>query len=199
MFPVLNSLMSLPLLHSSLCISLLSDTRMLNNYIFLNKSVDAASKRSKACCHSEVPSLDLSGYRFILNGNYLPVATTYRAMLVLSTRTELQAYIAKNTPCNHWWRLPLSTEFIFCNFFKYLWNPLFKITLGLPLVTACTGISKVSWKVFLNITEKNPSASTTIIFGSPNGTKKFPKDHYAAWYDVIYFSPVAVPNPNTVI
>ena len=67
------------------------------------------------------------------------------------------------------------------------------------LATSCTGISKVSWEVFLSIPEKSPSAYTTIIFGSPNGTKEFPKAYCAAWYGVIYFSPVSAPRPNIVI
>ena len=42
--PVSNSLMSLSLLPSSLCLILLLDTRMLNRSIFINRSGDAASK-----------------------------------------------------------------------------------------------------------------------------------------------------------
>ena len=67
------------------------------------------------------------------------------------------------------------------------------------ILETCTGISKVSWKVFLEIQAKIPSASTTIIFGSPNGIKKFPKSHCAAYSNVIYFKPIAASIPNPVI
>ena len=60
-------------------------------------------------------------------------------------------------------------------------------------------ISKVYCKLLMNIPAKIPSASTTIIFGSPNVTNKFPKSHSAAWSDVIYFIPMAAPIPNPVI
>ena len=39
----------------------------------------------------------------------------------------------------------------------------------------------------------------TINFGIPNGTKKFPKDHHATWYDVIYSSTLDDTIPNTFI
>ena len=169
------------LLRSSLCLSLLWDTRMLNSSLCLNRSGDAASKCSKTFCHSEVPSLDLFGDISIGNGNYLLIDTTYRAMAVPYTGPVFQAYITKKTPCNHWWRLTLSAEFIFCNLFKYLQNPSFIIVLWFTLATECTGIIKFSWKFLLKIPSKIPSASTTIIFGSPNGTKKFSKSHCVAW------------------
>ena len=95
--------------------------------------------------------------------------------------------------------MTFSDDFIFCNLLKYLWNLSFIITLWLPLATACTGIRKVYWEIFLNIPGKIPSASETIIFGSPNGTKKFPKYHHAAWSDVIYFITVSAARPNPVI
>ena len=40
----------------------------------------------------------------------------------------------------------------------------------------------------LEHSRKSPSTSTTIIFGSPNGTNNFPKFHCADWYDVISFT-----------
>ena len=46
---------------------------------------------------------------------------------------------------------------------------------------------------------KSPSASTTIIFGNPNETKKFLRSHRATWYHVIYFIILASPIPNHVI
>ena len=116
--PASNSLMSLPLLRSSLCLSLLLYTRMLNNYICLNIIGDAASKWSNACCHYEVPFLNLAGDSSIGNGNSLPIATTDKSISVLSTGPAFQAYSAKNTPWKHWLRLPLSTYFIFCTLFK---------------------------------------------------------------------------------
>ena len=67
--PVSNYLMSLTLLRSSLCLSLFSDNRMLNNSICINMSGDEASQLSKAYSTSEVPSCDLSGDRSI--GNWI--------------------------------------------------------------------------------------------------------------------------------
>ena len=93
----------------------------------------------------------------------------------------------------------MSAEIIFCTLFMYLLNPSFIIALWLPLATECTGISKVYCKLLMNIPAKIPSASTTIIFGSPNVTNKFPKSHSAAWSDVIYFISMAAPIPNPVI
>ena len=55
-------------------------------------------------------------------------------------------------------------------------------------------LGKYSWK-----SQKIPSASTTIIFGSSNGTKKFPKPHCVTRSDIIYFSPLAATNPNNFI
>ena len=115
------------------------------------------------------------------------------------TGPSFQAESTNNTPCDHWWRILLYSEVIFSALFKYRWNPSFLIALWLPLETTCTGTSKVSWKVFLNIPGKNPSISKTIIFEVSNGTKKFPKAHCVTWYGVIYFSPVAAPIPNPVI
>ena len=146
--------MILTLLCSSLCLSLLSDTRMLNISLCLNISGDSASNWYKACCPSELPPLNLSGDRSIGNGKYLPISTTDQEMPFLSTGPTCQEYSTKNTPCNHWWSPPLSSEFIFCNFFKYLWNPSFIIYFWFPLETACTGIIKVSWRLFLDIPEK---------------------------------------------
>ena len=142
------------MLRSSLCLSLLSYTRMLKNYLCLNRSGDAPSEGSKDFCSSELPSLNLAGDRSIGNGNSLPIATTDCAMPVPSTGTELQAYSENIMPYNYWWRLPFSADFIFCTLFKHLWNPSFIIASWLPLETACTGIIRVSWKFFLNIPEK---------------------------------------------
>ena len=64
---------------------------------------------------------------------------------------------------------------------------------------SCTGISEVYQKVFLDITEKSKSASTTINFGSPNRTNYFPKSHHTIWSDIIYFIPLAATIPNNVI
>ena len=178
--PVSNFLMSLTLLRSSLCLILLSDTGLLNTSIYLNRSRDADSNWLKDCCTSEIPSLDLADDRSIGYGNSLPIDTTYREMSVPSTGPAFQAYSANNTPYNHWWRLTLYIEFIFCTLSKYIQNPSFIITLRFPLATACTGISNVSWKVSLKIPGKIPSTSTTIVFGSPNETRKFPKYHRAA-------------------
>ena len=120
-------------------------------------------------------------------------------MSVTSNGPGLQEYSAKNMPCNHWWRLPLYAEFIFCTLFKHLQKPSFIVDLWLPLENACTRIFKIPWKVFLNIPEKIPSSPITIIFGRPNGTKKFPKAYRTAWSNVIYSSLVAAPIPNTII
>ena len=101
-------------------------------------------------------------------------------------------------PCNHWWRLTLSAELIFCALFKYLRNTSFLITLCFTLATVCTGISKVYWKVFLNIPEKF-HLHPQICFGIPNGTKNLLKAHCAAWSDIISFIPVAAAIPNPFI
>ena len=127
------------------------------------------------------------------------MSNTYWFLSVLSPRTTFQSQHSNNKPCNHWWRLPLCAEFIFCVFFKYLQNPSFIIALWLLLANECTGISKVSWELFLNIPFKSPYLFTTIILGNPNGTKKFPKSHCTAWSDVIYFIPMATPWKNHVI
>ena len=120
-------------------------------------------------------------------------------MSVMSTGTALQEYSANNRPGKYWWWLPFSADFIFFTLFKYLWNPSFIFSLVVAPFNACTEISKVYWKVFLNITAKNSSASTTIIFGIPNTTNKFPKSHCAAWYDLIYFRPTDDPILNPFI
>ena len=119
-------------------------------------------------------------------------------MSVPSTWPVLQAYSENNKPCNHWLRLPLSTGFILCTLFKYLQDYAFLIYLWLLLATSCTGISKLSW-IFLHITGKSPSASTTVVFGIPIGKKKFPTAHRVALYDVISFYPISAPSPNHVI
>ena len=46
---------------------------------------------------------------------------------------------------------------------------------------------------------KIPSASTTLIFEIPIGTKNFPKPHHVTWYDVVGFSLLDVPILNPVI
>ena len=95
-YPVSNHLMILSFF-ISLCLRLLSYTRILNNSICLNRIGDAASKLYKACFPSEVPFLKLSGYRSIVNGNFLPIPTTDRSISVPYTGTALQACSAKNT------------------------------------------------------------------------------------------------------
>ena len=178
-----NSLTSFTLLRSSLCLSLLSDNRMLKISLCLNISGDTASNLSQACCIYEVPPLDLYGYRSIGNGKSPTISTTDQEISVPSTGTSFQAYSANNTPSRYFLRLTLSTEFIFCVLFNYLWKISFLIDFYFHLATECNGISKVSWKFFLKITAKISSASTTIIFGIPNGTKTLPKYHHVTWYD----------------
>ena len=116
--PVSNYLMIFPLLGSSLCLRLLSYTRMLNNSLCLNRSGDASSEWYKACCPSGLPFLKLYGDRSIVNGNSLPVTTTDWSIPAQSTRPAFQYYSAKNTTCDHCWSLPLSAEFIFYNLFR---------------------------------------------------------------------------------
>ena len=142
-----NSLMRLPLLSSSLCLSLLSYTSTSNSSLCLNRCGYAASKLFKAWCPSEVTSLDLSGDSSIGNENSLFMATTDKLMSVPSTGPAFQAYNSNHTPWNHWWSLPLSVEFIFCTLFKYLWKLSFIIALCFPLSTSCTRIIKLPWKV----------------------------------------------------
>ena len=173
MYPVSNYLVSLSLFCKVMCLSLLSDTRMLNISLCLNISMDSASKWSKDWCPSVIPSLDLTGDRPILNENSLPISTTDKAMLVPSTGTTFKAYSAKNTSCDHWLSLTFSDGFIFWTLFRYQRNPSFLIFLWLPLATAYTGISKVSWKVFLNIPAKKSSESTTVIFGRQKGQRSY--------------------------
>ena len=79
------------LLRISLCLNLLSETRMLNSYLYSNISGDVASKLSNACCPYEVPSLDLTVDKLIRNGNSLLIATTDRSMSVPSTGPAFQA------------------------------------------------------------------------------------------------------------
>ena len=136
------------------CCSRISDTRMLNNSICLNRSGDWSSKWSNVCCHSKVSSLDLTGDRSIGNWNSVMISTTYWSILVPSTGPAFQTYSANNMHCDHWWSLPFSADFILHTLFKNLWNPSFLIALWLFLATACIVIRKVSWKFFLDIPEK---------------------------------------------
>ena len=39
----------------------------------------------------------------------------------------------------------------------------------------------------------------TILFGSPNGTNKFPKYHVTSWFGVNSFIPMVSSSPNTVV
>ena len=153
---------------------------MLNNSLFLNRSRDEASKLSKAFCIYEVTSLELSGDRSIVNVNYLPISTTDIVISFLSTVPAFQVYSANNTPCNHWWNLPLSAEFFFYMLFKYLWNPSFLIYLWMTLATACTRISTVSWKVFLEIPEKVHMHPQQSFLGAQMEQVIFPKAYRAA-------------------
>ena len=171
--PVSNSLIILPLLCRSLCLSILSYTRMLNSSLCLNISGNSASKWSKSFCPHEVPSLDLYGNSSIENGNSLPIATTDWEILVPSTGPVFQAYNAKHSPWNHCWSLPLSSEFIFWALFKYLWDPSFLTDFWFLLANAFTGASRVSWKFFLDIPKKSASASKTIILEDQMGQASF--------------------------
>ena len=132
-------------------------------------------------------------------GRSLLIATTNQAMSVPSTGPAFQAYGAKNNPYNHWWRRTFSNKFILWILFKYQQKPSFIIALGFALATTYNRMIQVYWKVFFNTPEKNSSASTTIIFGNPNGTKKSPKFHSATWSGVICFSPLVDPIPNPFI
>ena len=162
MYPVESHLVRMPLLFSIMCLRLISQTRILNSSPCLNRSGDEASKWYKACYYYEVTPLersgvtplDLSGDRSIGNENYLTIATTNQEISVPPTGPEFQAYRAKNAPCNHWWRLPLYAEFILCTLSNYQQNSSFLIVLWYPLATTCTGISKVSWNVFLKFHKK---------------------------------------------
>ena len=90
--------MRFSLLRSSLCLSLISDTRMFNSHLCINISGDTESKWYKDWYPSELPSLDPSGYSSIGNENSLPISTTDLETSVPSTGTTFQAYSAKNTP-----------------------------------------------------------------------------------------------------
>ena len=118
MYSVPNSPMRLNLLCRSLFLSLLSKNNMFIISIITNRGGDAASKWFKACCTHELPSLDLTDDSSIVNGKYLPIATNYQEISVMTTGPSFQAYNAKNTPCNHWRRLTLSAEFIFWDLLK---------------------------------------------------------------------------------
>ena len=99
--PMSNYLTILPSLRTSLCLSLLSDTRMLNNSICLNISRYTASEWSTDFFPSKVPYLNLDGYRSIGNGNSMPIATSDRAMSVMYNGPAFQAYSENNTPFDH--------------------------------------------------------------------------------------------------
>ena len=116
-YPVSNALLRLPLLWSSLFLSLLSETRILNNYLFVNRIGDVASKWSKDCYLYEAPSLDLACDRSIINSNFMPIATNDWSMAVPYNGLKFQLYSENNIPCNHLWRLPFSSEFIFYSLF----------------------------------------------------------------------------------
>ena len=94
--------MSLNLFHTSLCLSLFSYNSMLNRYLCLNRSGDASSKWFKACCPSEVPSLNLVGDRSIGKRKCQPISTNYWAMSVPSTGTAFQI----NCSSPRWDNLP---------------------------------------------------------------------------------------------
>ena len=119
---VSNYLTSLPLFRISLCLRLLPDNRMLNISLYLNIIRDAASKWYKACCPSELPSLDLDSERYIGNGKSLTIASTNREMSVSIYWACIPSIKWKNNSCKYWWRLSLSAEFIFFTLLKYLWN-----------------------------------------------------------------------------
>ena len=95
MSPVSNFLVRFTLLRISLCLSLLSETRIFNISICINRSGYAVSNLSKVCCLSELPSLDLYGDRYIGNGNYIPIPTTDQSISVPSTGPAFQLYGTK--------------------------------------------------------------------------------------------------------
>ena len=97
-----KSLIIFTLFCTSLCLSLLSYTKMLNRSLCLNISCNAVFKWFKSFYPSEVTSLDLDDDRPIGDGNSLLIATTDRKMSVPSTGPEFQAYHTKNNPCNYW-------------------------------------------------------------------------------------------------
>ena len=112
------SIVCLILVHSFLCLSLISDTNMFNRSIFRNISGDADSKWSMSWCPYELPFLGLASVRSIINGKYLSIATTYRSISAQSACPALHMYSTNKIPCNHWWRLTLSYYFIFWTMFK---------------------------------------------------------------------------------
>ena len=84
----------------------------------------------------------------------MPIATTGWVMSFLSTGPVLQAYSAKNTPCNHWWRIPLSAHFILWALFKYKLNPSFIIDFWLTLKLNVPGLERPLGKFFLTFQGK---------------------------------------------
>ena len=90
----------------------------------------------------------------------------------------------------------MSIDFNLCAFFKYIWNPSFLIAFSFPLATACTGITKVSWKVFLKIPEKfylHPQNH----FWNPKWNKEVSKipSCVLVWWNLLQSSGCSYPNP----
>ena len=81
-----------------MCLRLLFDTKMFNRSLFLDRSEDAASKWSKACCHSKLPSLEFSGDKLIGNGNSFRLYATEQAITVPSTDRTFHSYNSKIFP-----------------------------------------------------------------------------------------------------
>ena len=143
---VSNSLVCLTLLWSSLCLRLLSNTKMFNR--------DTSSKWSKDFCLSELPYLDFFGDNSIGNGKYMMIATTDRVNLGTYTEPELKVYNAKKYSFQPLTKADPIHWIYFMELVKVTINTLYLIYLFFPLSTLCTGISKVSWKLSLNIPEK---------------------------------------------
>ena len=124
---------------------------MLNSSLFMNIIGVAASNYFKAYCSSEVPSLDLAGDRSILNGKSLPISTSDQAKSVLYTGPAFQAYHTQKHSLQPLVKASLVLWIFLSTLFIYRLNPVFVIALWFTLATACTGLSKVSWKCFLHI------------------------------------------------
>ena len=72
-------------------------------YLYLSEqNLGCSLKVTQVFCTYEVTSFDLYFDRSIVDSNYLPIATNDRVMSAPSTGPALQAYGAKNNPCNNW-------------------------------------------------------------------------------------------------
>ena len=95
MYHLSKPLVSLSLLCSSLCMSLLSETKILNRCFCLKLIVDEDSKFPKACFLSEVPFINFSFYRSISDGKYPPIFNTDLVMSVPYTGPAFHTYNSK--------------------------------------------------------------------------------------------------------